>query len=293
MTWEWPEGTRRRTQQLIPAMLWALHHGGPAHSPRGHANGVLYERMLSMGAPEAWLVGDQRIATAARELEDGRYGKVIHRETRGKPKRVFTLSLLPPFNDPANLPPDPYVALARDERPKGADKLDALMRGEELTEEDVDRAVVDVAVGAALGAVNGPHLQEVREVQATANGLPPEPLDFVDRLLMIQRLANEVLIDLVTVAANAPAMPDDGSRLAVALDENQRLRRKLADATESAVAHKREAEAVRRAAKQTQANLDALLSQSRTDDSGFKALRKMMEEKPVNGRPVRTVEGVN
>ena len=291
-----------RTQQLIPAMLWALKHGGPALSPSGHANSVLYERMLDMGAPPAWLMGDQRVATAVKELEGGRYGKVLRRDTRGRPKSVFTISLVPPFDDPANLPPDPYVALARDERPKsapderpaGADKLDALMRGDDLDEETIDQAVVDVAVDAALATVNGPHLQDMREVQATANGLPPEPLDFVDRLLMIQKLANEVLIDLVTVAANAPsASPDSGSRLADALEENQRLRRKLADATETAVAHKKEAEAVRRAAKQTQANFDALLSQSRTDDSGFKALRKMMQEKPANGRSPRDVEGVH
>lgn len=122
----------------------------------------------------------------------------------------------------------------------------------------------------------------------------------LDRLVFAQQAISESLLDVARMEAELAAgirqaAPDDSAaeRLASVLDENGRLRKKLAAANETAVARVKETEALRQTVARMngqiarlQANLDAAMKGDRAPDtSGFRAIDGMMRERPR----VRTV----
>lgn len=81
--------------------------------------------------------------------------------------------------------------------------------------------------------------------------------------------------------AAAVVVDDQAARLSEVLVECQRLRRRLAEAEETARAHKAAGDMLRRQTLQQQANIDALLRSGQVpDDREFRSLRRLMSEPP-------------
>jgi hypothetical protein len=88
--------------------------------------------------------------------------------------------------------------------------------------------------------------------------------------------------------AQQPQADEDAlRRLSDALAENERLRRRVADAEETAVARSKEVTSLRTALRRTQANLDAFRKGAAVNDSGFKELRRMMTTRDPEGNGTR------
>jgi hypothetical protein len=103
----------------------------------------------------------------------------------------------------------------------------------------------------------------------------PEPINATDRLLAIMRHAGDLLAQGVEDVDETMR-----ERLAETLEENQRLRSKLAEAQDLARARGSEIEGLRKQNHQLETNLEKVIKGRPVDDRGFNALRNMASEKP-------------
>lgn len=270
-TWEWPPYTHLTRQRLIAAILWELAEGGDVVDSSGRATIKLGTRL------KRWHISvPQNMAKVFVDLETT-YGRCIAREVNGR--RTYAIRLL---LDREKLPP----------RPTGVAEIDT-DDYDEADEVEVDEVEVDEVEADEVDVPETPE-----EVDDDDWGEPfdddgafeiletPEPKaeHTVDRLLLIQSLATEVLMDVAQLAAatTQPAADEAAlTRLAETLDENARLRRHLAEAKGVAVARANEAEMLRRSLRQVQANLDALRTGAMANDEGFRALDRIMREAPT------------
>ena len=257
--WKWPRGIHRHTPVRVAAVLWSLKElGGEVYDPKGCCKAIVLEHAASRGFD----LPNIQFLFERMEAPDyfGHDGPCIRREMGSR--QTYRVTLL--VKD-ADMPPCPWPrGQAGAVSSNGSGPINTAAELRALLERDDE-------------PVDDPASEPMPEEQSD---------DPVDDLLTIMRLSNNVLCRLASgMASGEEQQPnvgkgDQAERLAAALDENARLRRKLAAAEETARARKAEADAARRANVQLQSNLNALLNQSRHDDSGFKALRKMMAEKP-------------
>lgn len=120
-----------------------------------------------------------------------------------------------------------------------------------------------------------PALSVVPE-QPVATPEPEEQWTTADKLVAIMRLAGDVL-------SEGGGLTDTyvQERLASTLEENERMRRKLAASEEANAKLKDTNEKQRQRINALEANIDALKGKP-VDDRGFKGLRRMMQKPPTN-----------
>lgn len=282
--WKWPARTRDEVKHQVLGILWELHDRGDIRDDSGFAVEILRRRLDDR--PSRF-----RLPAAAnyilRQMETGgRYGACIEREVDRTKLRAIRLVL-----DEDELPlPRPWPAPADEQ---SADQTS-------LTQpESIEAAAVELARSASLHVVAPVDHAEPEDAEPIISaGEDPYEIaigddgasDAISKLLLMQHLATDVILDLAQLAGRwapttqpvaEPQVDDESAyRLSQALDENNRLRRNLNEVTETLRAKAKEVDAVRKALRQVQANLDALRQGSQINDSGFKALDRMMRETP-------------
>lgn len=268
--WTWPKQTTDKLKNAVAGVLWELYDNGDIEAPSGTAVPILRRRLEERPRPYRL---PPATAYLFRQLEEGgRYGHCIDRQLNGTAVRSIRLRL-----SEEELPrPRPWPAPKREEpAPEPTEQPAPEVEPAPVAEPE---ATFD---GRGI-AVVGPRLDTAQ--------VPVGADDAIAKLLLVQSLATDVILDLAEMAGRqaAQAPSEDGAllhRMSQALEENNRLRRNLAEVTETLRARTKEVDTVRKALRQTQANLDALRTGSQVNDSGFRALNKMMTERPrPNGR---------
>lgn len=118
-------------------------------------------------------------------------------------------------------------------------------------------------------------------IELTTDVLPPCPFPSSLEVVPAPVPVPEPVPEPEPLPAAAEVVDDQAARLSEALVECQRLRRRLAEAEETARAHKASSDMYRRQTMQLQANIDALLrSSGEPDDREFRSLRRLMSEPP-------------
>jgi len=262
--YDWPGWTPKShlPRRLLAAqMIWTLKLDGPVDGP--NAMILLGERLRARGVEPPPLVkgpggnnpltkialvlsGQSRAATGGGNLVPT---PVLRRGLKGR--STVHLSVL----DGADLPPNPFPP-----------------------------DPVEVPEPEPPAEVKAP---EPEPVEPARNGHRPEPIIVktpTDKALLILRLAGELALD--TAAMPVPTTHEDSERLADALAEAERLRRRLAEestnraaAEEGVISQRRVIDALKAQRDILQSNLDAAMrKERRPDDTGRRALDRMMRE---------------
>lgn len=292
-----PNGTFRRTQRYVAIILWTLHlEGGKVESRVGHGIAALRAAAKRHDMPIDDIKGPS-LTVALQDLDGGRFGKAIHRESQGSAQKLYGIELLIPE---AELPPDPRPPRLLNPPPRE----EASPMGETV---DVGPVVVHEPVDDVPLITTEP-LAPIPNTSPNGNRVPPEPMSYtpdeplpspvpmvrpappIDSLLHIQSLAAGALIALSQMAGYVEQTTDEArgkdvqaERLAEALEENQRLRTRVKLQEDTIVAKGKEITGLRKSMLQLQANLDAIRGSGQVNHEALRALREreqLMQERP-------------
>jgi len=325
---------RDHTRQTATAILWTLFDlGGEFKSGHGYAGRELIEEAVKLGyrIPAYYRAKNSGLSQLLTEMDNGRYGGLIERDTRGNAKKTYSIRLLVDEADlptrPARLsvqpeanggPTDPRTT--QEPKPKGDDdepvdprtiepgpittpavpqtdpapepepddpqpEPDEREHEENVeVEELTDNTTVErsLSVAAEQGEVVLPKVPGLTLVAT-------EPMD---ALLMIQQLTMQGILALATQVGQAPAAaPEQGdldalkAQLGTTLEENQRLRRKLAEASETLQAKVKENEGLRKALMLANGNLKALQDAANQGNDLERKLKNLRDTQRLMATP--------
>jgi hypothetical protein len=267
----WPGKVPYKVRLLRATFLWDLKDTGPWIRP---SLPELRER-YGLTAPSLSSLLVSLSDAGYRGTAD--YPHWIDRETHPEGRKTLRLAIRPGVE----LPPDPRepktvaTEVARDRTP--------------VTQAAVDSLVARMGPASPETALEAP-VAPAEPAPVALNGSGPvDKLSASDRAILIMRLAGEIFRD---VDAVGPARDDDeaeGLRAEVQMwrERAEELesalvlqRRKLHEAEETAVAHKRAHEALKRTNSRLDENLRAILSgQKAPDNRDARMFRQLMEGK--------------
>jgi len=305
--WKWALYTRSETRQSIPAFLWALKDmGGVAEDKQGgRAMAKVIAHAEEMGTP---LHPRSHPSAMIRELERGAYAGAIERVKGEKRTYRITLNLtdeqMPPKPAPARVKVESTVVATtsnddewieqqltkaggtgpRPVEPEPEPKPHPGPSGEPRPDDpNVKPELSVVPVEPPVASIE-PVLPPLAVVSST---------DPLNALLEIQSLAMQAVLGLAQQIGQgvdpqeAADRDAEKNRLATTLEENQRLRRKVNDLTETAMAKAKEIEAMRKALMVAQSNLSAIQKASADAPNrerqlnNLRATEKFMQAKPA------------
>jgi hypothetical protein len=257
----WPSGVPYDIRLRAAQIVWNLKESGPLHNPdlAAMAKGYGCTRIAL-----SQLL--QRLAGIGRE-GSAKYPHLIERVARDKRTRYLAV------RDDVALPPNPFPQVSPVALTEARTQAIAQARLRAL-EEPV----------AAADAVVAP-------IQPAGEDESPQPvLSPADKAILIMRLAGEIFRDVdtgpATVAdesfvtamrAKVEDLRAEVADLRAQLDEERRLRR---EAVETATAHKRSYEALRKTNSRLDENLRAILNgEPAPDNRDARMFRQLMEGK--------------
>ena len=276
--WKWGVLINAATKQSTAALLWTLHDlGGSIEDGSGLAATKLASTAVKRGmAPHPNHMKGQALSTLMGQLERGRMGGCIERVTNGKRTKKITLLL-----SPDEMPPRPPVQTRPAQVPKQrsllvqpvADDGGTGPRPEpESPAEPAPEPSEPPAPGprpddpnVALSIVGDAPAEEV--VEPTIPPLVAVSVDPIAKLFAIQADLMSATVAVgemsarLSVQADRPEPVVDetiAERLAATLEENNRLRRQLNEARDTAAARKHENDGLRKQILVAQNNLRAL-----------------------------------
>lgn len=267
--WKWGVMTHANTKQSVAALLWTLHDlGGTITDGSGLAAAKLAEMAAKRGMPlDRAQASGAGLSTLMGSLDHGRMAGCIERETNGKRTKKITLLLeadeLPPRPQPqrsllVQAVPDPIEEPVAD-------------GGTGPRPEEPDTPEPE-PIPAPPGRPEDPNLTVVTDEPVTEPVEPVlPPLAIVaddDPMSMLLKIQSDLMDATISVAAmgapviveveQAPVDNTIAERLAATLEENNRLRRQVNEARETAVARAKENEGLRKQILVAQNNLRKL-----------------------------------
>jgi hypothetical protein len=275
---------RPSTKQAIVGLLWTLFDlGGEIRCKQGKAGRALVNEAVAIGYRMPTQVTSPisagSLSQLLQEMDHGRFAGLISREVG--PKRTYAIKLLLTEDQ---LPPRPPLLTLKAIEPKangGPTDPRTTQEPKPPATEPEQAPVTTPSVPPDVEPepepeVNDPQPEPTEDEQladeATLPSVPTyavEATEPIDALLMIQHLAMQAAIGIAGQLGQPPAPENDRAelhavqeRLADTLDENQRLRRKLADVCETTNAKAKECEALRKALMVSSSNLKALQAAS-------------------------------
>lgn len=283
--WQWPAGTHEKSMQTVPAILWTLHElGGEIHDKR---TGFALSKLVSEAERMGWPVHPgTNMSQMLANLEDGRYGRIIERETNGR--KTYTIRLL---LSEAELPPRPNKVKSYpvESVPKKSVFAAKVKSATETVEEEVDR------LKAMLEADTAPESETPELVVPSIPPLMVVSDDPMDLLLQIQQLSMTAVMALATSIGTPVPSPDNSAerdaeraRLATTLEENNRLRRKLNEATETLVSKTKQCEALQKALALANNNLATIQNAANQAPdrerklANLRGVERLMQQPPGN-----------
>lgn len=310
--WRWGVQNKTSAKMTIPALLWTLHDlGGEISDPvTGRAGTKLVEE-----ARKRYSVYPTHIRSKASSgalssiylsLERGIYAGSIAREMNAK--RTFRITLLlsedemPPRPSPLKITKvQPTVTpLVPKQRPIAPVAVVAPVTDDEGTgnggpshDYDPDEPQPEVPEPVQPTLPDDPGEPEVEDVVHTT--IPPLlTVNADDDAFMLILEASQLLARaMIATNARTPKVvgPSDAEideaakRMADTLAENQRLRRKLNEANETAMAKARENEGLRKALLVAQGNLKAFQQNMDLADNREKALARLRDTQRTMAAP--------
>jgi hypothetical protein len=280
--WKWPDTVHAKTRQQVAAILWELHLGGPAEeNGRTQAPGALAERLRKRpGSPwkPARSPGNDGMSTRLRELALGTYGYPVAIRRTLSPTRCHRVELA---IGPHQLPPCPFATVTRTApAPTNGSAPPEPLRSPPERPPAPTATVPSTASEPPPGGPLAPPSTGHRDPVGRGEQEDERPSLF--RLLLdIQGAAADGVMMLADLAGQEVVAARQGERLAEVQAENDRLRRRVDAAEETAVARQRENEALRRALTAVKANLQAVMKGQRVpDEHEHKVLAGLMAAKP-------------
>jgi hypothetical protein len=276
--WTWPRYSREATQRTISALLWTLKDmGGTIESTSGRAGSALADEAAKRGTP---IHPQVNLSQLIGELDTGIYGGCIKRDTGIRRTYAITLLLaedeMPP--KPRHLRAAPEKTLfvqpvASDPDPEPEPEPEPIpVPPEPQPEPVVDTAVVVETVEPVI-----PPLVVVSD----------EPLDLA---LTAATSVAKVIEALLVRGAEAKGEPSPDAeemavRLAQTIEENNRLRRKVNDLSETVQAKAKECEGLHKALRVSEANLKTLretvaVGSRERDVARLKGNQRFVAERP-------------
>lgn len=264
--WTWPSGMREQSREMARAIVWTLHDlGGVVTSTEGYAVRDLFEQIAKRTPCEP----DDTTRYLLQRMyghDDGitYYGRQILAKA-GSARKCHRIELLVNEDELPRRPEGMRV-------PARPVKQKARVLAVKKAEPEPPSLSPPVANGQST--LNKADDQIDRQLEAAP--LPPTPkpavatpapvegvLDPIDLILAAQRLMTDAILQIASsvppVAEMDPLVDDTVlRRLNETLNENQRLRRKVAEASLARDAKVKEVDIVKRALAETQANLDAV-----------------------------------
>lgn len=291
--WRWGPYIREETRITVPALLWTLHDmGGSISDSSGRSGAKLADMAKQRGMPFHPIHQPNRLtgkhtgtlSQLLAELDAGRMAGSIAREINGKRTLKITLLLAP-----EEMPPRPHPVVTKQVTPTAVPKQvtpTAVPFGRAANRPVV--AAPDVTQQSVFVQSAPPIEPEPQPVPEPAPAPEPEPEDVaavvgpvptwqptvlaplpvvhpddpMEQLLVAQEAITAAQIAMAAMVHPVPETRDEDDqiavRLATALEEGSRLRRKVADLQETVTAKAKEAEALRKALVQAQSNMRAI-----------------------------------
>lgn len=246
--WIWPAGVRETSREIVRAILWTLHDlGGTVRSQEGYAPSVLTNAVEERTGLEATDTMRYLLVRLYDETAVDYYGRpVLARQ--GTDRHTHQLKLM----------------VSEEDMPRRPEAMPQPAK--------VETPEPEVAPVATNGTTPQPALPVPQSESS--------PLDPIDLVMAAQRLLTEAVLQIASQPTVSPAVADHDvvlRRLNDALEENQRLRRRVSEAELAREGKVKEVDAVKRLLAETQANLDALRGPAANK---AKEIEKMMRERP-------------
>lgn len=273
--WKWGTAVRPATKQIVAALLWTLHDlGGSIEDSSGRCPVKLMKTAASRGMAFTPMPSAS-LSQLIQQLDGGRYSGAITRECVAKRTYKITLALAPD-----EMPPRPRSVKQQSvfvQPVEDVDEATAGGTGPKPSEEPVEPPESPVGpVPPIQPSPTGPRpddpnvLPDLTLVEPGAEAIMPTlpPLvavadDPIAKLFAIQAALQDATMAVAAmppVIIEAPVEQDDemANRLAATLEENNRLRRKLNEATETLRAKGKELDAYKKQILLLQNNLKAI-----------------------------------
>jgi len=306
--WQW-HMARESSMVSIPVILWTLHElGGEITDEGGHCGALVLEEAGKRG----WYVHPthqpgQRsggYSQLLQELETGRYGGCISRDINGKRTYAIRLNL-----SEAEMPRKPQPVVTKKVEPT------------KPVPRDVAEALVKPRIGdtrpapvaptpppaptptprpmAAQDKAPSPTLAVATDTPTPTTVEPTIPPmlaitgNLADVLTQIQQLSFQAWMLSVTGTETAPPVSDEQAvRLAETLEENNRLRRKCNDQSETLRATLKERDGLRQQIMLLQNNLRVVQEASNGSGNLERKLNRFNgTQKAIASRPEPAIAG--
>lgn len=305
--WKWGPFVKESSRNVIPALLWTLHDlGGVIEDhPRGRCGFKLISEAVKRGyvLPKSYTnPSSGSLSSLLGELDFGLYAGCIARDKNAK--RTFKMTLLLSEDE---LPPRPHPvkttkvqptvkAITAKQRPIAPVAV-FVPKDEDSVEPEPDvETVPEPEVTEPDEQPFQPELPDVPqpEVEDIAVIPPLLTVDANDDAFMLMLEASQ-LIARAMIATNmrtpARTEPSDtdideaAKRMADTIAENQRLRRQLNEARETANARAKEAEGLRKALTVAHGNLKAFQQNMGMAEGREKALARLRDTQKTMAAP--------
>lgn len=297
--WQWNLQSKGSAKLAVPALLWTLKElGGEITDESGRAGHRLAEEAVKRGyrLPPTYLGRSGPRSQMLASLESGVYAGCIVRESNGK--RTFKIILLLSDDE---MPPRPATksqptvkVITAQQRPIAPVAV-FTPRDESTVEPEPDIETPEPEAPPAEPyqpeLPDDPDTPDVDDVTV----IPPLlTVDASDDAFMLMLEASQ-LIARAMIATNmrapSPTGPTDteideaAGRMAATIAENQRLRRQLNEARETANARAKEAEGLRKALLVAQGNLKAFQANAGMADGRKRALARLRDTQKTMAAP--------
>ena len=304
--WKWGAVVRPATKQTVAALLWTLHDmGGVIEDSSGRAANKLAKMAAERGTPLAPGWNGQTLSTLMRELDHGRYGGSVSRMCNGKRTHKITLLL-----SPEEMPPRPRSVKQQSVFVQPVEPVDG-GTGPKPADEPVAPPEPTPAPHPGPGGeprpddpnVEAPELAVVTEPveEVVEPTIPPliavADDDPIAKLFAAQQALNAATMAVIAmppVIVEAPVEQDDdvAKRLAATLEENNRLRRKVNEATETLRAKGKELDGYRKQILLLQNNLRAIQEASNNAGKVERDLARLNgNQRFISERPEPAIAG--
>lgn len=246
----WPPKTQKLTHKRGNEILWYLKSFGPVEDKSGRASTILYDGLQEKSQTFEKL-GREGFGCLINQLSELQI-VTINRNS----KRTFLIGLTDSEGTPAGTNPFEEFLIVPAETTEAT-----IVAYEQPKEETLVDSILDI-----------------ESIEQNGFVVPETPeLGWEQKIFMIMQLAGDVLLE-----APKPDIALTGSieelqqRLAVSLEDAQKLRNKLREAIETATAERHRADQLSKLNNMLNANIERLKSGKPVDESGYRALRNMM-----------------